>query len=60
MLVENELKILQTFDSSYFRGKNHFIDNDDTRNYLTFQPKNRNFKRIIGVGSGEYIYFRKI
>ena len=24
LLVENELKKLQTFDSIYFRGKNHF------------------------------------
>ena len=34
MLVENELKKLQIFDSSYFRGKSHFVDNDGTQNYL--------------------------
>ena len=37
MLVENELKKLQTFDSSYFRGKIHL-------NYLVFQPSQRYFK----------------
>ena len=25
LLVENEIKKLQTFDSSYFKGKNHFF-----------------------------------
>ena len=30
LLVENKLKKLQTFDSSYFRGKSHFVDNDGT------------------------------
>ena len=36
VLVENELKKLQTFDTIYFRGKNHF-DEDGTQNYLVFQ-----------------------
>ena len=35
VLVENELKKLETFDSIYFRGKSHFED-DDTKNYLVF------------------------
>ena len=39
LLVENELK-LKKFDSSYFRGKSHFLDNDGAENYLVFQPKN--------------------
>ena len=58
VLVENELKKLQTFDSSYFLGKSHFED-DGAQNYLVFQPINRYSKRIIGVGDGEYIYFLK-
>ena len=58
MLVENELKKLQKFDAAYFRGKNHF-EEDDTQNYLVFQPLYRFFKRIAGVGSGYYIYFWK-
>ena len=45
LLVENELKRLKTFDSSYFRGKNHF-EEDGTQNYLVFQPMNRYFKKI--------------
>ena len=41
--VENNIKKLQTFDSSYFRGKNYF-DEDDTQNYLVFIPIFRYFK----------------
>ena len=32
LLVENKLKKLQTFDSIYFREKNHF-EEDGTQNY---------------------------
>ena len=58
LLVKNELKKLQKFDSSYFRGKSHF-EEDGAQNCLVFQPMNRYFKRTTGVGSGNYIYFRK-
>ena len=51
------LKKIQTFDSGYFGGKVHFVDNEGTQNYLVFQPIKRYFKRIIGFGSGNYIYF---
>ena len=43
---------LQEFDSSCFRGNSHF-EEDGAQNYLVFQPINRYFKRIIGVGIGE-------
>ena len=36
LLVENELKKLKIFDSSYFIGKSHF-EEDGTQNYLVFQ-----------------------
>ena len=55
-LVENELKKLKTFDSSYFIGKSHF-EEDGTQNYLVFQPMYRYFKRIAGVDNGNYIYY---
>ena len=58
LLVENESKKLQTFDSLYFGGKIHF-EQDGTQNYLVFQPMYWYFKRVIGVGSGNYIYFWK-
>ena len=45
LLVENKLKKLQTFDSSYFRGKNDF-EEDGTQNYLVFQPMYKYFKKI--------------
>ena len=35
LLVENEFKKLETFDSSYFRGKS-FIENDGAQNSLVF------------------------
>ena len=37
LIVENEFKKMKAFDSSYFRGKNHF-EQDGTQNYLVFQP----------------------
>ena len=56
LLVENELKNLKTFDSSYFIGKSDFKD-DGRQNYLVFQPMHIYFKRIAGVGNGNYIYY---
>ena len=58
LLVKNELKKLKTFDLSYFKGKGRFKE-DGTQNYLVFQPMYRYFKRIAGVGSGNYIYIWK-
>ena len=58
LLVENELEKLKIFDLSYFKGKDHF-EEDDTQNYLVLQPMQTYFKRIAGVGSGNYIYFWK-
>ena len=55
LLGENELKKLQKFDSSYFRGQSHF-EEDGTQNYLVFQPMYRYFKRVV---TGNYIYFWK-
>ena len=48
LLVENDLKKLKTFDSSYFIGKSHF-EEDGTQNYLVFQPINRYFKVIANT-----------
>ena len=48
MLVENELKKLETFDSSYFSGKSHF-EEDGTQNYLVFQPLNKYFNVIANA-----------
>ena len=36
LLVANELGKVETFDSSYFRGKTYF-EEDGTQNYLVFQ-----------------------
>ena len=48
VLVENELKKLKTFDSSYFIGKSHF-EEDGVQNYLVFQPIIRYFKVITNT-----------
>ena len=45
LIVENELKKLKTFDSSYFFGKTHF-EEDGTQNCLVFQPMNKYLKVI--------------
>ena len=47
-LIENELNKSKIFDSIYFIGKSHFKD-DDTRNYLVFQPINRYSKVIANT-----------
>ena len=39
------LKKLQTFDGSYFKGKDHF-EEYGTQNYLVFQPMHKYFKKI--------------
>ena len=41
------MKNLKAFDSSYLRGKNCFED-DDTQNYLVFQPTHKYF---VGIRS---------
>ena len=46
--IENELKKLKTFDSSYFIGNGHF-EEDGIQNYLVFQPINRYFKIITNT-----------
>ena len=56
--VENELKKLKIFDSSYFIGKSHF-EEDGTQNYLVFQPMYKYFKQIAGVGNGNYYWQSK-
>ena len=53
-----KLKKLKTCHSSYFKDKSHF-EEEGTQNYLVFQPMYKYFKKIAGVGSGNYIYFLK-
>ena len=46
---------LQAFDSSYFRDKSHFVDEDSTQNYLVFQPMFRFLKTLVMVIIGNYL-----
>ena len=48
LLVENKLKELEIFYSSYFIGKSH-LEEDGTQNYLVFQPINRYFEVITNT-----------
>ena len=45
LLVKNQFKKLEIFDSIYFCGKRHFED-DGTQNYLVFQRVYRYFKTV--------------
>ena len=58
VLTEKLLQINQntyTFGLSYFIGKIHF-EEDGRQNYLVFQPMYIYFKRVVGAGTGNYIY----
>ena len=46
--IENKLKELKAFDSSYFIGKSNF-EEDGTQNYLVFQSLNKYFKVIAST-----------
>ena len=46
--IENQLKKLKPFDSSYLIGKSHF-EEDSTQNYLVFQPLNKYVKLIAST-----------
>ena len=45
---ENNIKKLEKFDLSYFRGKSHF-EEDGVQNYLVFQPIIRYFRIIANA-----------
>ena len=46
LLVENEFKKLQIFDSIDIRGRSYF-EEDRTQYYLVFQPMHRYIKRVV-------------
>ena len=52
------MKKLKTFVSSYFIDKSHF-EEDGTQNYYVFQPMFKYFEIIVGLSSGNYIYYWK-
>ena len=43
LLVENELKILKTFNLSYFKGKSYFEGNDGAQKASVFQTMQKHF-----------------
>ena len=52
------MKKLKTFDSSYFIGKIHF-EEDGVQRFLVFQPMQKYVLKIVGAGSGNFIYYWK-
>ena len=42
--AENNIKELQAYDLSYFRGKKYFDEGDGKQNYLVFLPMRKYFK----------------
>ena len=42
--IENNVKKLQAYDSSYYRGKKYFDERDGEQNYLVFLPMRKYFK----------------
>ena len=42
--IENNVKKLQEYDSSYYRGKKYFDERDGEQNYLVFLPMRKYFK----------------
>ena len=46
LLVETELKKINTFDAAYYRGKNYF-EEDGTKNYLVFQGVYKYFEHVM-------------
>ena len=49
--IENNVKKLQAYDLSYFRGKQYFDEGDGKQNYLVFLSMRKYFKlnTIVGV-----------
>ena len=42
--IESNVKKLQAYDLSYFRGKQYFDEGDAKQNYLVFLPMRKYFK----------------
>ena len=53
LVNEKELKKLNTFDLSYFRGKNHF-DEDSAQNYYIFQRISK-YLKVAYVSNINYV-----
>ena len=52
--IESNVKKLQAYDLSYFRGKKYFDEGDAKQNYLVFLPIRKYFKlkTVVGVIDG--------
>ena len=47
--IENNVRQLQAYDLSYFKGKQYFDEGSGKQNYLVFQPMYRYFKVITNT-----------
>ena len=53
--IESNVKKLQAYDLSYFRGKQYFDEGDGKQNYLVFLPMRKYFKLNSVVGVTDYV-----
>ena len=53
--IENNLKKLQAYDLSHFRGKKYFDERDGKQNYLVFLPMRKHFKIITVVNVIDHV-----
>ena len=53
--IENNVRQLQAYDLSYFKGKQYFDEGRDEQNYLVFLPLSKYFKLNLVVGVTDYV-----
>ena len=53
MQIENELKKLQKFDTTYFRGKDYFDGSNGAQNSFVFQVGEKYFQNNSGSSSSK-------
>ena len=53
--IENNVRQLQAYDLSYFKGKQYFDEGSGKQNYLVFLPMRKYFKLNSVVGVTDYV-----
>ena len=58
--IENNVRQLQAYDLSYFKGKQYFHKGSGKQYYLVFLPMRKYFKLNSFVGVSDYVLSRQI
>ena len=53
--IENNVRQLQAYDSSYFKGKQYFDEGTGKQSYLVFLPLSKYFKLNSVAGVSDYV-----